>query len=77
MVSRRKQIGQTGASHLLRAVTSRVCEAICVEGVVRLHDMKMQNLNSNAPHRGLLIPEQTAPVSPHSVNPRSPAFIRG
>ena len=61
MVSRRKQIGQTGASHLLRAVTSRFCEAICVDGVVRLHDMKMQDLTGRPPHRGLLIPEQTAP----------------
>ena len=61
MVSRRKQIDQTGASHLLRAVTSRFCEAICVDGVVRLHGMKMQDLNSHALHRGLLISEQTTP----------------
>ena len=75
----RHQIGahQIGASHLLRNVTSRFCEAICVDEVVRLHDMKMQDLKGRPPHRGLLISEQTAPVSPHSVNPRSPAFIRG
>jgi hypothetical protein len=59
----RHQIGahQIGASRLLRAVTSRVCEAICVDGVVRLHGMKMQDLNSHALHRGLLISEQTTP----------------
>ena len=64
MVSRRKQIGQTGASHLLRNVTSRFCEAICVDGVVCFDGMKMQGLKGRPPHRGSLIAEQTAPRDP-------------